>query len=45
MYPPEFMISTMLAKVSDVGDRQSMTLDEVMELAKGLPEGAEEFIC
>ncbi len=41
--PPEFMISTMLAKVSDVGDRQSMTLDEVMELAKGLPEGAELY--
>ncbi len=41
--PSAFFISTMMAKVSDVGDRQSITLDEVMELSKGLPEGAELY--
>lgn len=36
--PPSFYINTVLAKVSDVGDRKSITLDELMELMNGLPE-------
>lgn len=41
--PSSFFISTIMAKVSDVGDRKSITLDEVMELAKNIPEGAELY--
>lgn len=41
--PPDFFISTVLGKVSDVGDRHSITLDDVMKLSEGLPEGAELY--
>ncbi len=41
--PTDFFISTVLGKVSDVGDRHNITLDEVMELSKKLPEGAELY--
>lgn len=41
--PSDFYISTIMAKVSDVGDKQRITLDEIMELAKSMPEGTELF--
>lgn len=41
--PSRFYINTVLAKVSKVGDKRSITLDEVMEIAKGLPEDAQLY--
>lgn len=41
--PSDFYINTIMAKVSDVGDKQNITLDEVMELAKNIPEDAELY--
>ena len=41
--PSRFYINTVLAKESKVGDRRSITLSEVMELAKELPEGAQIY--
>ena len=36
--PSRFYINTVLAKESKVGDRRSITLSEVMELAKELAD-------
>ncbi len=41
--PSRFYVNTVLAKVSKVGDRRSITLDEVMEIAKELPEDAQLY--
>ena len=41
--PPRFYISTVMAKVADVGDKQHITLEEVMELSENLPEGVELY--
>lgn len=41
--PPRFYINTVLAKVSKVGERNSITLDELMEIADALPEGAQLY--
>lgn len=40
---PQFIISTVVAKVSDVGERKSITLEELMDLAKKLPEGTKLY--
>ncbi|NLL77940.1 MAG: extracellular solute-binding protein [Clostridiales bacterium] len=40
---PFFYINTFIAKVSDVGDRRSITLDELMEIVKNLPEDADLY--
>ncbi|HBA69772.1 MAG TPA: hypothetical protein DCZ40_10520, partial [Lachnospiraceae bacterium] len=41
--PSRFYVNTVLAKVSQVGERSSITLDELMEIADGLPEGAQIY--
>ena len=41
--PPRFYISTVMAKVADVGDKQHITLEEIMELSKNLPEGVQLY--
>ncbi|MCX4344403.1 MAG: extracellular solute-binding protein [Kineothrix sp.] len=41
--PSRFYINTVLAKVSNVGERDSITLDELMEIAGGLPEGTQLY--
>lgn len=37
--PSRFYITTVLAKVSNVGERNSITLDELIDIVDGLPEG------
>lgn len=41
--PSRFYVNTVLAKVSNVGERNSITLDEVMEIVDGLPEGTKLY--
>ena len=41
--PSRFYVNTVLAKVSSVGDRQSITLDELMQIMDGLPENAQIY--
>lgn len=40
---PKFFINTIIAKVSDVGERKSITLDELMKIVDELPEGADLY--
>lgn len=41
--PSRFYINTIIAKQSDFGDRQSITLEELMEKTKELPEDVELY--
>lgn len=41
--PSRFFVDTVLAKVSNVGERSSITLDELMEIVDGLPEGTKLY--
>lgn len=41
--PSWFSIVTVLAKTSDVGERQSITLDEMIEMMDGLPENVQLY--
>lgn len=41
--PPRFYIYTAMAKQSVVGDKKSITLDEIIELTKSLPEGTDLY--
>ena len=40
---PGFSVSTVIAKVSDVGEKQGWTIDEVIALMDSKPEGTELF--
>lgn len=40
---PGFSVSTVIAKVSDVGEKQGWTIDDVMALMDSKPEGTELF--
>ncbi len=41
--PSRFYINTVLAKTSEVGERQSITLEELMEIMDRLPENAQLY--
>ena len=41
--PPSFYIDTIIGKQADFGERQSITLDELMEIAKNVPEDMELY--
>ena len=40
---PYFYINTVIAKTADVGDRKSISLDEVIDMAEKMPEGTELY--
>lgn len=41
--PPRFYINTTMARVSDVGEKTSITVEELTQLMDGLPEGTELY--
>lgn len=41
--PSRFYINTVLAKASNVGERRSITLDELIEIVDGFPEGTKLY--
>lgn len=40
---PRFFIITMTGKVSDVGDKRNITLDEMIEIVNAMPEGMDLY--